>query len=275
MKDFYPKVVLKKSKSTSVFLVELNGKKTLTKRFNNDLPSEKDKLNFYKEYYTLKRLAQAEEFKYYGLRKALDKFDIDGNLAYNLEFVEGKNLVETINEGKKFSENEIILLAISLAKTLKFIHEKEFLHRDLRLENIIIEKSTNKVYLIGFNSAAKKQINSEEAETISNNINFYYCSPESSGRLNRRIDERSDLYSLGIILYELISGSKPITGDDFMDIIYNQINTVPLPLVDVVPNCNKNLSAIIEKLIKKNPEDRYQTDYGLIYDLKKCLEPEF
>lgn len=274
MKDFYPKIFLKKNKSTSVFLVEQHGKKVLTKRYNNDLPSEKDKLNFYKEYFTLKRLAQSEDFKYYGLRKAVDKFDIDGNLAYSLEYIEGESLKDLVAQGTKFTENEIILLAISLTETLKFIHEQDILHRDLRLETIIIEKSTNKVYLIGFNSATKKQITPEETEAHTNNLNYFYCSPESSGRLNRLIDERSDLYSLGLILYELISNKKPITGDDFMQVIYNQINTVPPPLAEIVPNCNPNLSAIVEKLIRKNPEDRYQTDYGLIYDLKKSLESQ-
>ncbi|OAB47458.1 AAA family ATPase [Paenibacillus antarcticus] len=100
--------------------------------------------------------------------------------------------------------------------------------------------------------------------------NFAYKSPEQTGRMNRTPDKRSDLYALGVIFYEMLTGQLPFQNQDRHDWGSVHISQSPRPMVEIRPELEGPLQAIILKLLAKSPEDRYQSAYGLLHDLKKC-----
>ncbi|MBE0585589.1 MAG: AAA family ATPase, partial [Desulfofustis sp.] len=98
-----------------------------------------------------------------------------------------------------------------------------------------------------------------------------YISPEQTGRINKQLDYRSDFYSLGVVLYELLTGSRPFTGTDLIQQVHSHLAKAPIPPQEFNPDIPDALSAIILKLIEKSADDRYQSCSGLIPDLMRCL----
>lgn len=99
-----------------------------------------------------------------------------------------------------------------------------------------------------------------------------YMSPEQTGRMNRVIDYRTDLYSLGATFYQMITGQVPFTGADAMEIVYGHIAKEPIPPHEINKDIPTTLSKIILRLMAKTAENRYQSALGLVHDLKWCLE---
>ena len=96
--------------------------------------------------------------------------------------------------------------------------------------------------------------------------------PEQTGRMNRSIDSRSELYALGVTLYEMLTGSLPFIASDPMEWVHCHIARLPIPPAERVPNIPGSVSAIVIKLLAKTAEERYQTALGLERDLRRCLD---
>jgi predicted ATPase/signal transduction histidine kinase len=173
--------------------------------------------------------------------------------------------------GHPVSLSRFLRIAIGLAAALSQAHRQGLIHKDVKPANALVDK-TGRVWLTGFGIASRlpRERQSPEApEFIAGSLP--YMAPEQTGRMNRSIDSRSDLYSLGVTLYELVTGSLPFTASDPMEWVHCHIARQPISPRERMPSIPAPVSAIIMKLLAKTAEARYQTAVGLERDLRLCL----
>jgi predicted ATPase/signal transduction histidine kinase len=167
---------------------------------------------------------------------------------------------------------EFLELAIQLAKALQSIHDHQIIHKDIKPANIIINPCTLEVKLTDFSIASRLdretplQTNPEQLEGT-----LAYMSPEQTGRMNRCIDYRTDFYSLGATLYEILTGVIPFKSNDPLELIHCHVAKLPIPIRQLNTEIPWEIEAIVGKLMEKNAESRYQSAIGLITDLEFCL----
>ena len=163
-------------------------------------------------------------------------------------------------------------LAVGIAKAVGEVHGGDLVHKDIKPSNILVNGTTGAVKLTGFGIASRLTRERQAPgppETIAGTL--AYMAPEQTGRMNRSIDSRSDLYSLGITLYQMLTGSLPFTASDPMEWVHCHIARKPVTPAARLPNVPAALSAIVMKLLAKTAEERYQTAGGLERDLRRCL----
>jgi serine/threonine protein kinase len=163
-------------------------------------------------------------------------------------------------------------LAVALSAALARLHEGGLIHRDIKPTNILINSASGQAWLMGFGIAShllREHQSPDPPEFIAGTL--AYMAPEQTGRMNRSVDCRSDLYSLGITLYQMLTGSLPFTASDPMEWIHCHIARKPVPPSERVENVPTHVSAIIMKLLGKTAEERYQTASGVENDLRRCL----
>jgi PAS domain S-box-containing protein len=163
-------------------------------------------------------------------------------------------------------------IAIGLSNALSRLHEHGIIHKDIKPANVMVDPTSDQVWLTGFGIASdlpRERQAPEPPETIAGTL--AYMAPEQTGRMNRSIDSRSDLYSLGVTLYEMLAGVLPFTASDPIEWIHCHIARQPRPPVERRKEVPESLSAIVLKLLAKSPEERYQTASGLEVDLRRCL----
>src|SRR5437660_2810700 len=137
----------------------------------------------------------------------------------------------------------------------------------------MIEPSAGQFWLTGFGIASRlvrERRPLQPPEFIAGTL--AYMAPEQTGRMNRSIDSRSDLYALGVTLYEMLTGILPFTASDPMEWVHCHIARHPVPPHERVESVSASVSAIVMKLLAKTPEERYQTASGVESDLRRCLE---
>ena len=168
---------------------------------------------------------------------------------------------------------EFLRIAISLAGTLGRMHGRGLVHKELKPSNVLFDPETYQAWLTGFGIASRlprERQSPDPPEFIAGTL--AYMSPEQTGRMNRSIDSRSDLYSLGILLYEMLTGELPFTADDPMEWVHCHVARQPVPPHQRLTTIPIAVSAIAMKLLAKTAEDRYQTAAGAERDLRRCLD---
>lgn len=189
-----------------------------------------------------------------------------GALFLAAEFCEGARLPSLISGGK-IAIDQALDIIYQISKGLAFAHQQGILHQNLNSGSIVIHDGQIKIY--GFCLSKVINIaNTNDQETIINT--FSYMSPEQAGITEITPDERSDLYSLGIIFYELLAGDKPFKEDDLGFLLEQQISKVPKRPKEINPKIPDNLENIALKLLEKLPGKRYQSAKGLLSDLAKA-----
>ena len=161
-------------------------------------------------------------------------------------------------------------IAIGIATALGAIHRNGLIHKDIKPANVLVDFD-EKVWVTGFGMASRLPHDiqaSAPPEIIAGTL--AYMAPEQTGRMNRSIDTRSDLYSLGVTLYQMLTGELPFAAADAMEWVHCHIARQPIPPGDRVA-VPEPLSSLIMKLLAKNAEERYQTASGLEADLRRCL----
>jgi serine/threonine protein kinase len=174
--------------------------------------------------------------------------------------------------GQPLALTQFLHIAIGLAVVLANLYEQEIIHKDIRPANVMVDTASGRVWLTGFGIAtdlSRERQALEPPETIAGTL--AYMAPEQTGRMNRSIDSRSDLYSLGVTLYQMLTGALPFTASSPLEWVHCHIARQPLPLEGRGKEVPEALSAIVLKLLAKTPEERYQTAAGLEADLRRCL----
>ncbi|MEI7421305.1 MAG: adenylate/guanylate cyclase domain-containing protein [Prolixibacteraceae bacterium] len=186
-------------------------------------------------------------------------------------FVNGIDLQDKIAEGN-LDFATIIKLSFHIAEALKDLHDAGFFHKDIKPSNIIINEKTGLATLIDLGLSDKIGGHSNIVPMAELDGTLDYISPEQTGRVNRHVDYRTDFYSLGVTFYHLASGQLPYTGEESLSLIHKHI-AADIPSLHVnFTSVQVLFSRIVAKLMSKNPDDRYQSASGLLFDLLKSDE---
>lgn len=167
---------------------------------------------------------------------------------------------------------QFLNVAIPIVGALRQMHERGLVHKDIKPANILFDATSGRVWLTGFGIASRLPREHQAPappEVIAGTL--AYMAPEQTGRMNRSVDSRSDLYALGVTFYEMLTGQLPFAAADPMEWVHCHIARQPVPPNEQVAAIPAPLSAIVMKLLAKTGEDRYQTAAGVEADLRRCL----
>ncbi|MCP4131080.1 MAG: AAA family ATPase [bacterium] len=238
----------------------------IIKLFKSRYPNRSEIARFKHEYELIKNIELE------GIVKTYDLIDRNELFALVLEDFDGISLKEILKT-KKITIKAFLQIASKLAHTLGSLHKQNIVHKDIKPNNILINLKSGKVKLIDFGISSV--ITRENEEIYNPDViegTLVYMSPEQTGRMNRAVDFRTDFYSLGITLYEMLAGAVPFISDDPLGIIHHHLASNPRSLNELDPAIPKILSDIIHKLMAKTPEERYQNGFGLHSDFRQCLD---
>jgi predicted ATPase/signal transduction histidine kinase/tRNA A-37 threonylcarbamoyl transferase component Bud32 len=228
-------------------------------------PGPRERARYQREYSLLQRLAGAPGVLVtYGLEVHGDR------PILLLEDVGGQALSEQL--GQPLDPAQVLAIALPLTTTLAEVHRRGVIHKDIKPANTLLSAG-EQVWLIDFGLATLQQLEHVEATPASIiEGTLPYLSPEQSGRMNRVVDYRTDFYSLGVMLYQLLTGQLPFRGNDALEWVHAHIAQAPVPPHQRVPSIPPPLSAVVLKLLGKAAEERYQSAEGLRADLERCRE---
>jgi hypothetical protein len=203
-------------------------------------------------------------------------FDLDRsgeNPVLVLERVPGIALMRML-DGGPLAIATWLSIAIQIADTLRQVHDARVLHKDLSPNNVLVETSSERAWVVDFGLATELGSAERSSALMTGTVagTFHYISPEQTGRMNRGCDFRSDLYSLGTTLYHAVCGAPPFTVTDPLELIHSHMARWPVAPVQHRPDLPEPLSRLILKLLRKEPDERYQSARALHADLVACRD---
>jgi len=191
-----------------------------------------------------------------------------------MELLEGTPLDKLMDSGRKLSLSEIVIIGMQLAAALHYAHQNRVVHRDIKPSNIIFSVANNKSIQVKITDFGIAHITdsdlTQQTQTGAVLGTPYYISPEQV--LGQKVDGRSDLFCLGVTLYHLFAGRRPFDGATFHTLLYQIATESPRPITLVCPDFPIQLSRIIDKLLEKNPDDRYATGNDLVDAFKAATD---
>nr|HPL33026.1 serine/threonine-protein kinase [Smithellaceae bacterium] len=192
----------------------------------------------------------------------------DYEIAYMaMELLDGSDLAKYTKKENLLPTPEIVRIVSSVASALDYAHANGIVHRDIKPANIMI-LTNGEVKVADFGIARVMATSKTQTGVVLGTPS--YMSPEQIA--GKKVDGRSDLFSLGVVLYELISGEKPFNGDSIATLMYNITTTAPQAIQELSPAIPDAMAGIVEKLLAKDVEARYQTGKALADDLLACLK---
>ncbi|MEE8340660.1 MAG: protein kinase [Candidatus Neomarinimicrobiota bacterium] len=187
-----------------------------------------------------------------------------------MECIFGETLKSKINR-EVLSFKEIVKIAIATLDGIKAAHDRKIIHRDIKTENIMVTKTESvKVMDFGLARNLEKQNVTKVSRTLGT---IAYMSPEQIE--GSKVDQRSDIYSFGVVLYEMVTGRLPFVGEHEAATLYSIVNELPPDILSLNPDANRDLIAIIDKAIEKTPDNRYQNVSELLDDLNELKSGTF
>jgi len=232
---------------------------------NSENPSHEDLAKIRREF------AIAQKLNIDGIVNTIDLVPFKQSYALIMEDFGGTAL------NLRIAKNDIdlrskIQISFELAGTIGNIHQNGIIHKDIKPSNIIFNRKTGEVKVTDFSIAS--HIFGEREVHVNPDLlegTLAYISPEQTGRMNRSIDQRADLYSFGVLLYEMFTGLLPFAAENALELIHSHMAVIPTPPHKHNSTIPEPLSDIIMKLLNKNAEDRYRSAFGLRHDLERCL----
>jgi len=244
---------------------ERDAQTVILKLLKQDYPTPAELTRYKQEYEITRSLNLEGVVRAYGLHK------YNNTLVMFLEDFGGESL-KILMKSRKLKLEEFLSLAIRITEILGEIHQRNIIHKDIKPSNIVFNPTTGQLKVIDFGVATQL---SRENPTIKNpnllECSLAYISPEQTGRMNRVIDYRSDFYSLGVTFFELLTHQLPFEVSDAMELVHGHIAKHPVPPHEINPEIPKAVSDIVMKLLAKTAENRYQSAYGIKFDLQLCL----
>ncbi|MBF0380941.1 MAG: AAA family ATPase [Magnetococcales bacterium] len=263
MDQLTPLTCLYESERTLIQRVRVpDGQFRIQKILKKPYPTPTELADFQREFDLIKRLKtdwviQATTIKPY-----------NNSLAFLMEDIGGRSL-DIIYPNQSISLDDFFVLALKMVRALADIHDQGVIHKDINPSNIIWNGETNQLKIIDFGLSSNfvdKEVENQNLNSLEGTLP--YISPEQTGRMNRPVDSRSDLYSLGATFYQLLTGRLPFTTLDHLDLAWHHIAKLPRPPHHDNQQLPIAISQIIMKLLEKDPNERYQSAIGLEYDLK-------
>ncbi|MDF0554850.1 AAA family ATPase [Kamptonema sp. UHCC 0994] len=237
----------------------------ILKVLKEDYPTPEELTRYRTEYQITKSLNLPGVVKVYDLQK------YQNTLIMSIEDFGGESL-KIWRQNNRFILEEFLKIAIATTETLGQIHAANIIHKDINPSNIVYNPETEQLKIIDFGISSQL---TRETPTLKNpNIlegTLAYISPEQTGRMNRTLDYRADFYSLGVTFYELLTEKLPFETEDALELVHYHIARQPVPPHEIEAEIPLILSQIVNKLMAKNAENRYQTSLGLKHDLETCL----
>ncbi len=201
------------------------------------------------------------------LVSVIDRGEVNGQQFIVLEFVEGETLKQTLHAGQGVSIRRALVLSIEIGRGLAYAHSRGVVHRDVKPDNVLVGKAGAKVTDFGVARA-----NGLDELTLTGTVmgTSYYVSPEQAN--GGQVDARSDIYSLGIVLYELLTGDVPFHGGSFVEVALHHLRTPVPPLERDCPAASPRLAAAVARSLEKDASERYATMDDFVAELCGCLE---
>ncbi|WP_217876866.1 serine/threonine-protein kinase [Pseudoalteromonas shioyasakiensis] len=200
--------------------------------------------------------------------KPINFINEDDCTAIIYEYFPAKLLSQLLQKAP-VSVNDFLPLAAKLAETVNYLHSKKIIHKDITPHHILISEDLSSFKLFGLHiatSLSKSSQNLTSPAVLEGTL--AYLSPEQTGRINRKIDCRSDLYSLGASFYEMLTSKPPFSEQDQLALVHCHIAKKVVPVNKIKTNIPKVIADVISQLLQKNAEDRYQSAWGLAKDLQ-------
>ncbi len=263
--------ILDKVKENSRYIIYKANRVTDTKpvtiqTFRSAYPTFRDLNQLKQEFALLSKLSHPNIIQPIGMERM-------GNLPVLVnEEILGETLSQYLLKGN-LGLIDFLKISIGITKAVLYLHSKQVIHKSISSSNIIIETATRQIKVWGFDFAIEKGRDSNYSNVSEAlEVGLHYMSPEQTGRMNRPIDYRTDLYSMGAVFYELLTGFTPFRIDDPIELIHAHLALVPDSPRKFRMDLPPMIEQIVLKLLQKNTEDRYQSCAGLLYDLQQCLD---
>ncbi len=261
------------SANSLVYRAKRNGdnQTVILKVLKDDYPSPEE-LSRYRQEFEI-----THDLKISGVVQAYRLEKLDNTLVMVLEDFGGESLKELMSSDPSFEKGvggvlTFLPLALQIADNLGQIHAHNIIHKDINPANIVFNVANKQVKIIDFGISSRLP---RETLTFKNPTQLegtlVYISPEQTGRMNRAVDYRTDLYSLGVTFYELLTQKLPFESLDALELVHCHIAKNPVHPCEINADVPPIMSRIVMKLMAKNVEDRYQSAFGLKRDLEKCL----
>lgn len=244
-----------------------NKETVIVKILKTHIPSLSEIARFKHEYEIIKNLSVD------GIIKTYEVIEQDNKFIIIQEDFKGSLIDTFLKINNAFNINQFLSFSIKIARAVGELHKNGIIHKNLKPDSILINPEKENIAITDFGILSVLTHENEQLYDpyiIQNSLLF--ISPEQTGRINRVVDYRTDLYSIGMTFYKMLTGSVPFESNDPLEIIHSHIAKDPEQPHILDPGISKIVSDIIMKLISKNAEDRYQNAFGLMADLNECLE---